>query len=65
MYITFLSSHRMSEDGFEIKLFEADNTYDVADSCACSALRQGWAELAQTDNLLAFLDKEFNLKSAI
>jgi hypothetical protein len=43
MRITFIETRRMSEDGFGVTLFEEGKTYEVADTCAWRAIRNGWA----------------------
>lgn len=43
MRITFKETRRLSEDGFTVRRFEAGQTYEVADSAARAAIRNGWA----------------------
>ncbi len=44
MKITFTQTRRISEDGFAIRLCEAGQSYDVADTAARMAINAGWAE---------------------
>lgn len=60
MYITFLETHRMSEDGFSAHVYEAGQTYDLARSCACRALHSHWAVPATPEEALQYVDAEFN-----
>ncbi|NBX02715.1 MAG: hypothetical protein EBR02_01345 [Alphaproteobacteria bacterium] len=43
MHIFMLTTHRGSEDGFSLRLFEREEHYDVADTLARSFIARGWA----------------------
>lgn len=47
MLIKFISTQRISEDGKVVRLCEAGQVYDLADSAACAAMRKGWAYNAE------------------
>ncbi len=43
MKIKMLETHRVSEDGFVLRLLEAGKVYDVADTAARACVMRGWA----------------------
>lgn len=43
MQITFITTRRISEDGFVTGVYEEGETYDIADTAAALAIRNGWA----------------------
>lgn len=46
MKIRMLSTHRGSEDGFDVRCYEQGHVYDVREGMGCEFLRKGWAVCA-------------------
>lgn len=43
MQITMLETHAGCEDGFNVRSFQKNVSYDMADMLACEFIRLGWA----------------------